>query len=168
MATKQIILTENIPGLGAEADLVTVRAGYANNFLLPRSMAYEVTPTTLRQLNRLKAKRADREQRELGEAEELARKINKMKLVMELATGTTGKAFGSITNQDLGDRVSAELGGVPFDRHRIQLERPIKETGDHEIPVKLHHDVIATLKVRVESSTKPVETARSGEEDHDD
>ena len=75
MPSTQIILTENVPGLGAEADVVKVRRGYARNFLLPTGKANEVTPRAMRQIDMLKAKRAEREARELNEAEELARRI---------------------------------------------------------------------------------------------
>src|ERR1700758_1756803 len=97
MANTQVILTEPIAGLGAEADVVKVKLGFARNFLIPRGKAYEVTKGSLRQLNSLKAKRAEREARELNEAEDLARRINKLKVTMTLETGETGKAFGSIT-----------------------------------------------------------------------
>ena len=78
MPSTQIILTENIPGLGAEADVVKVRRGYARNFLLPHGKAFEVTKQSLRQLDNLKAKRAEREAAELNEAEELSRRIGKL------------------------------------------------------------------------------------------
>ncbi len=149
MATKQLILTENIPGLGAEADLVTVKAGYARNFLLPKGKAYEVTPSALRRINILKAKRAEREARELAEAEELARKINKLNLQFTLETGQGGKAFGSITNQDIALKLKAELGGVEIDRHKISMEKQFKEQGQFVIPVKVHPDVTASLNVTI-------------------
>ncbi len=152
MATTEVILTEKIETLGAEADVVKVRAGFARNFLIPTGKALEVTPTTLRRLNLLKTKRAEREARELNEAQELSRRIGKLKLNLELETGETGKAFGSITATDLAERLKAELGGkVEIDRHRIQLERPIKESGAHEITIKLHHDVSAVLHVTVKA-----------------
>jgi len=100
MPSTEIILTENVPGLGAEADLVKVRRGYARNYLLPSGKAYEVTPASLRQLDNLKKKRAEREARELNEAEELTRRIGKLRVTFTLATGETGKAFGSVTAQD--------------------------------------------------------------------
>jgi large subunit ribosomal protein L9 len=152
MPTSEVILIENIPGLGAEADVVKVKAGYARNFLIPQGKAYEVTPSTLKKINALKAKRAEREARELNESEDLARKINKLKLSLILETGERGKAFGSITAKDLADKIKSELG-VEIDRHKIVLERPIKDTGDHEIIVKLHHDVTATLNVNVKSAS---------------
>src|SRR5437660_7220782 len=132
MPLTEIILTENVPGLGAEADLVKVRRGYARNYLLPHGKAHEVTPASLRQLDTLKAKRAEREAREMNEAEEMARRINKSRLIFTLETGETGKAFGSITAQDIMKRLKNEIG-FEIDRHRIVLEHPIKNTGEHEV-----------------------------------
>src|SRR5207302_3980601 len=99
MPLTELILTENVPGLGAEADVVKVRRGYARNYLLPHGKAYEVTPASMRQLDNLKKKRAEREARELNEAEELSRRIGKLRVIFTLETGETGKAFGSITAQ---------------------------------------------------------------------
>jgi large subunit ribosomal protein L9 len=152
MPLTEIILTENIPGLGAEADVVKVRRGYARNFLLPKGKAYEVTKSSLRQLDNLKAKRAAREAAELNEAEELARRIGKLKVVFTLETGETGKAFGSVTAQDLVKRLKNELGHE-FDRHRIVLEHPLKTTGEHEVLIKLHHDVVAKFAFQIKSTT---------------
>jgi large subunit ribosomal protein L9 len=155
MANTQVILTEPIAGLGQEADVVKVKPGYARNFLIPRGKAFEVTPASLKQINSLKTKRAEREARELNEAEELARRINKLKITITLETGETGKAFGSITAKDIADRIKAELGGTEIDRHSIVLERAIKDSGPHEIEIKLHHDVVAHLNLNVKSSAQP-------------
>lgn len=152
MSTTEVILTEKIASLGAEADVVKVKRGYARNFLVPRGKALEVTPATLKRLNQLKTKRAEREAKELNESEDLARKINKLKITMEIETGATGKAFGSITAADIADRIKKDLGGnVEIDRHKIHLEKPIKESGEHEVIVKLHHDVTAKLTVNVKA-----------------
>jgi large subunit ribosomal protein L9 len=149
-SSTEVILTEKIHNLGAEADIVKVKTGYARNFLIPRGKALEVTKATLRRLNLLKAKRAEREAEELNEAQELARKLNKIKLDIELETGETGKAFGSITATDIAEKIRAALGGnIEIDRHKIHLERPIKDSGKHEVTVKLHHDVTATVEVNV-------------------
>jgi large subunit ribosomal protein L9 len=151
MPTTEIILTENIPGLGAEADVVKVRRGYARNYLLPQGKGYEVTPATLRELDNLKKKRAEREARELNEAEELSRRIGKLRVTFTLETGETGKAFGSITAQDIVARLKQETG-QEVDRHKVLLERPIKDTGEHEVAIKLHHDVTAQFKFDVKSA----------------
>jgi large subunit ribosomal protein L9 len=154
MPLTELILTENVPGLGAEADVVKVRRGYARNYLLPRKMAYEVTPGALRQINALKQKRAEREARELNDAQELARRIGKTRFIFTLETGETGKAFGSVTTQDIVNRLKNEVG-AEIDRHKIVLEKPIKDTGEHEVAIKLHHDVTAQLVVQVKSAAEP-------------
>jgi large subunit ribosomal protein L9 len=165
MPLTELILTENVPGLGAEADVVKVRRGYARNYLLPRGKAHEVTAGALRQIDALKQKRAEREARELNEAEELARRIGKARFVFTLETGETGKAFGSVTAQDIVNRLKNELG-AEIDRHKIVLERPIKDTGEHEVAIKLHHDVAAQLVFQVKSAEEPKTDAVSaaGEE----
>jgi len=151
MPSTEIILTENVPGLGAEADVIKVRRGYARNYLLPHGKAHEVTPASLRQIDALKAKRAEREARELNEAEELARRIGKARIIFTLETGETGKAFGSVTAQDIVNRLKNEVG-AEIDRHKIVLERPIKDTGEHEVAIKLHHDVTTQFVFQVKSA----------------
>jgi large subunit ribosomal protein L9 len=168
MSTTEVILTEKISNLGAEADVVRVKRGYARNFLVPRGKALEVTPATLKRINLLKAKRAEREGREMNEAEELARRINKLKITLELETGESGKAFGSITAADLAERLKVELGGkTEIDRHKIHLEKPIKETGAHEVQIKLHHDVTAklTINVKAKGADEPKAEAEEKAED---
>src|SRR6266545_5293014 len=154
MPLTELILAESVPGLGAEADVVKVRRGYARNYLLPRKMAYEVTPAALRQLNALKQKRAEREARELNEAQEVARRIGKTRFIFTLETGETGRAFGSVTAQDIVNRLRNEVG-AEIDRHKVGLERPIKDTGEHEVAIKLHHDVTAQFIFQVKSAEKP-------------
>jgi large subunit ribosomal protein L9 len=160
MAVTEIILKENVPGLGAEADIVSVRRGYARNFLIPTGKAYEVTASNLKRLNLLKAKRAEREGKELNEAEELARKLSKLKLEFVLETGETGKAFGSVTAKDIEDKLRSE-SNIELDRHRIQLDRPIKESGEQEVAVRLHAAVTVALKLDIKvhtaGSAKPEE-----------
>jgi large subunit ribosomal protein L9 len=158
MPTTEVILTEKITALGAEADVVKVKRGYARNFLIPFGKALEVTPATLRHLTKLKVKRAEREARELNESEDLARRISKLKITLTLETGEQGKAFGSVTAKDIADRLNAELG-IDLDRHRIELDRPIKETGAHEVTIKLHADVVAKLNLTVKSTTEESEAA---------
>ena len=117
-------------------------------------MAHEVTPAALRQLTAHKQKRAEREARELNDAQELARRIGKAKFVFTLETGESGKAFGSVTAQDIVNRLKNEVG-AEIDRHKISLERPIKDTGEHDVAIKLHHDVTAQLVFQVKSATEP-------------
>lgn len=166
MPTTEVILTEKIASLGAEADVVKVKRGYARNFLVPSGKALEVTPVTLRRLNQLKAKRAEREAAELNAAEELARRINKLKVTITIETGETGKAFGSVTAKDIAEKIKAELG-VELDRHAVELERPLKDSGAHEVSIKVHHDVTAKLSVTLQpaAEAKAEEEAAPAEEE---
>ena len=152
MSQTEVILTTLVPGLGAEADIVKVRRGHARNFLIPRGMAHEVTPGALRMTNSLKARRAEREARELNEAEEFGRRLAKAKLSFVLETGESGKAFGAVTAKDIAEKLKAETGHE-VDRHRIALERPIKESGEFTVDVRLHPEVHAKLKVSVAAKT---------------
>ena len=90
----------------------------------------------------------------MNDAQELARRIGKARFVFTLETGETGKAFGSVTAQDIVNRLKNEVG-VDIDRHKIVLERPIKDTGEHDVAVKLHHDVTAQLVFQVKSAAEP-------------
>lgn len=149
MANVQVILKEKIKGLGAEADVVHVKRGFARNFLVPQGKAFEATAGNLRNINNLKAARAERESKELQEAEKTAAKLKKLKIKLTLQTGQGGKAFGSITTMDISKAVAESAAKVELDRHMIQLEKPIKSTGVFEVPVKLHADVNCFLKITV-------------------
>ena len=105
MSQTEVILTTLVPGLGAEADIVKVRRGHARNFLIPRGMAHEVTAGALRMTNSLKARRAEREARELNEAEELGRRLSNAKLPFVRETGASGKAFGAVTANDIAEKL---------------------------------------------------------------
>lgn len=159
MAHTHVLLTQAVPNLGAEADVVRVRRGYARNFLIPTGKALEVNTATLRMVNHLKARRAEREARELTAAEELASKLGKLKLKFELETGESGKAFGSITAKDIHDRLLQEVPGLDLPKHAVELEKPIKETGAIVVPVRVHRDVTAKLNIKVAVPTpeKPAE-----------
>jgi large subunit ribosomal protein L9 len=148
MAYTQVILKEKITGLGAEADVVKVRRGFARNFLLPQNKAMEATKRNLAFTASLKAIRAKREAEELAEAEKLAAKIKKLKLNMTLSTGSQGKAFGSITTIDIAKALE-EQHGVKLDRHAIQLEKPIKAAGKFDVNVKVHSEVTCFIKLTV-------------------
>lgn len=155
MPTTEVILTEQVPNLGAEADLVKVKAGYARNFLLPQGKAIEKSSGAVHRINVLKKKRAAREATELNDAQDMARRIGKLKLTFELETGETGKAFGSVTAADIADKIRAELGGnIEIDRHRIS-PKTIKDAGKHDVEIKLHHDIVATLSVTIAPKAPP-------------
>jgi large subunit ribosomal protein L9 len=157
MAQAEIILTESIINLGAEADVVKVRSGYARNFLLPQGKAIPATSASVRQITHLKAKRAEREAREVTEAEETGRKIAKLDISFELETGSTGKAFGSVTAKDITDKIQSLLPAISLPRHAVVLDKAIKDSGNHEVGVKLHPDVVVSVTVSVKAP-KPAVT----------
>jgi large subunit ribosomal protein L9 len=144
----EVILKTKIEGLGSEADVVSVKPGYARNFLIPKDFAAPATLATKRQVEDLKRKRAEREAAELNAAQELAGKLGKLKLVFTLEAGEgQEKSFGSVTNQDIATKLKE--AGYEIDRKKIDLPKPIKDTGDHEVSVKLAPDVQGTLHVTV-------------------
>lgn len=151
MAHTQILLTANVPNLGAEADIVKVRTGYARNFLIPKGDALELNPSALRRVNHLKARRAEREARELTAAEELAARIGKLRLSFTLEIGESGKAFGSVTAKDIHDRLLQELPEVALERHAVELDKPVKESGQQVVAVRVHPDVTAKLSIKIVS-----------------
>jgi large subunit ribosomal protein L9 len=148
MATVDVILKEKIEGLGAEADVVKVKRGYARNFLLPQGRAFEATKGNLRHIAQLQENRAKREAEERADAENAATKLKKLRLSTELSIGQGGKAFGSVTTQTIADLIN-EKSKLEIDRHQIDLDKPIKTTGSFDIPIKLHPDVEASITVRV-------------------
>ncbi|KAB2638986.1 MAG: 50S ribosomal protein L9 [Verrucomicrobia bacterium] len=149
MANAQVILKEKIEGLGLEADVVKVRAGYARNFLIPQGKAYEASRANLRHVEALKVSRARREAIELTAAEELAARISKLKPKFTLSTGQGGKAFGSVTNMDIHKEL--EAAGISIDRHAIELDKPVKKSGKTEVIVRVHPQVTATLTITVDA-----------------
>lgn len=162
MAHTQIILKEKIHNLGAEGDVVKVRAGFARNFLLPEGKAFEATASNLKNLETLKAVRAERESKELEEAEKTATKLRRAKLKLTLATGQGGKAFGSITSSDIVKAIAESSAKVTLDRHQIELEKPIKSSGTYEVTVKVHPQIECVIKVHV-NATEAADGAKEGD-----
>jgi large subunit ribosomal protein L9 len=149
MAHAQVILKEKIQGLGSEADVVKVRAGFARNFLIPQGKAYEATRSNLRHVEALKAARARREAQELQDFQQLANRISELRPKFTLSTGQGGKAFGSVTSMDIHREL--EAAGIVIDRHAIELEKPIKKSGKSDVNIRLHPQVSVLLTVSVEA-----------------
>lgn len=150
MATTEVILREKINNLGAEADVVKVKAGFARNFLIPQGKAFEANKASIKHLESLNAQRVKREAAESSEAQATAAKIKGIKLEFTLETGQGGKAFGSVTSIDIHKALTAK--GVEIDRHAIQLDGPIKTSGKKDIEIKLYTDVVAKLKINVKAA----------------
>lgn len=161
MAKTEVILTHNIVGLGGESDQVKVAAGYARNYLLPQGLAIPLTGANKRRLEVLRQRRAEREAHEYNTMSELAKSITKLTCVVKVKTGDDGKMFGSVTNGQIADELKNHFE-IVLDKKKIHLDHPIRALGEHEIELRLHPEVKASLKVKVESLTPiaaPVEAA---------
>ena len=158
----KVILATKIEGLGCEADLVTVKAGYGRNYLIPQGLAFEATPANQRFINMLQKKRAEREAAELANFQDIAGKIAAVTLELTLEAGENGKVFGAITNQQIADALVTH--GIEIDRHAIDIEKPLKKSGVYEIPAKLHPQVTATVKVNLVVKGEVAEAAEADTE----
>lgn len=143
----KVILATKLEGLGCEADLVTVKAGYGRNYLIPQGLAFEATPANQRFINMLQKKRAEREAAELANFREVASKLAAETVALTLEAGQEGKVFGAVTNAMVQEALSAK--GIEVNRHAIDIEKPIKQAGSYDIVVKLHPEVVTSLKVVV-------------------
>jgi large subunit ribosomal protein L9 len=152
MAKTEVILIQNVVGLGAESDHVKVAAGYARNFLIPGGMAVPVTRANKRRLEVLRQRRADREAHDLNAMTELAKSLGKVLVTITVKTGDDGKMFGSVTSGTIVDALKTQLD-VALDKKKIHLEKPIHTLGEHEVELRLHSEVRANLRVQVNSST---------------
>lgn len=156
MATMKVILATKIEGLGCEADLVTVKAGYGRNYLVPQGLALEATPANRRFISMLQKKRAEREAAELANFREVADKLATETVEITLEAGKGGKVFGAVTNQAVSEVLSSK--GIEVNRHALEIEKPIKQAGTYEIVAKLHPEVTAVVKlnVKVNGATEEV------------
>lgn len=148
----KVILLEDVSNVGKMGQTVSVKDGYARNYLIPRKLAIPATPKNLKaQEHNLRSVEV-RRSKMLSSAQALADRIGQVSLLFTRKSGESGRLFGSVTNIDLA--AALEEKGLPVDRKNIILEEPIKELGDFEVAVKLHSDVSATLKVRVEKEAE--------------
>lgn len=154
MPKTEVILVQNIVGLGAESDQVKVSAGYARNYLLPQRLAIPLNAANKKQLEALRKRRAEREAADLNTMTELAASLGKLLLKISVKTGDDGKMFGAITSGSIADELKNQFA-IALDKKKIHLEHPIRTLGEHEIEMRLHPDVNAKLRLVVESSTPP-------------
>jgi large subunit ribosomal protein L9 len=144
----KVVLREDVDHLGRKGDLLDVAEGYGRNFLVPRGLAMRATKGVVAQAEAMRRNRQARDARDRDAAEELAGRLAGSVIRVGARAGEGGKLFGSVTNGDLADALAAQTG-VEVDRRAIELDEPIKELGPREVPVRLHADVSATLRVEV-------------------
>ena len=147
-----IILIENVDGLGNIGEMVSVKPGYARNYLLPRQFAVEANPRNVKEFEHQKRQAQRKLEKRTQEAQLIKNKIEAIACVVSHRASEDGKLFGSVTNMELAEKMAA--AGVEIDRKKIVLAEPIKTLGEHEVAVKLDAGVVATLKVTVEASSE--------------
>ena len=143
----KVILADDVRGLGHRGDTVNVKPGYARNFLFPQGSAYEATDANVRRLSEDKKKY---DQRILGEksvAQDVARSVEGLTIVVTKKAGEGDQLYGSVTSSDIADALAAK--GIAVDRRRVELAEPIRRLGTHTVHVRLHRDVVATVIVDV-------------------
>ena len=143
----EVILKEHVEHLGRRGEIVKVADGYARNFLFPRKLALAVTDKNKRQIERERAKAEAREAEEVQVAQALASRLETVELAIARRVGENETLYGSVTAADIAEALAARELAV--DRRKIQLAEPLKTLGEHVVPVKLHRDVTADVKVRV-------------------
>ena len=143
----EVILREHIDNLGRRGDVVKVAPGYARNFLLPRKLALPVNEGNKRVIERERKLAETRELEERQQAEAVANRLTQIELTLSRRVGDTEQLYGSVTTADIAEALLEK--GLEIDRKRIHLDEPLKSLGEFTIPVKLHRDVTAQLKVHV-------------------
>ena len=148
----EVILREHVENLGRRGEVVKVADGYARNYLLPRKLALPVTEGSRRQIERERVKFEAHEAEEKRAAEAIASRLASIEVVIARKVGETDALYGSVTTADIAESLAAQ--GVELDRRKLQLADAIKKLGDIDVPVKLHREVVASVKVRVVAETQ--------------
>jgi large subunit ribosomal protein L9 len=144
----KLILTHEVGGLGGPGDVVEVKDGYGRNFLVPRGLAVHWTRGGEKQVSQIQRARGSREIRDLGHAQEVKAQLEGLTVTMPVRAGEAGRLFGSVTVGDVVDAVSA-AGGPELDKRRVELGQPIKSVGSHQVSVRLHPELTATVSLDV-------------------
>jgi large subunit ribosomal protein L9 len=147
----KIVLRQDVDNLGDRGQVVNVKPGYARNFLLPKGMALAATPGNMRQIELQRKVWAVREEQETGEARKLADHIAGLTVSIAKKVGEHDALYGSVTSQEIADGLKAQ--GVEVDKRKIQLNEPIKTLGTHQVPVRIHRQVVAQVSVNVVAET---------------
>jgi len=144
----QVILIQDVEKIGQRGDIVDVSRGYVRNFLVPRGLAEVATPSKMEEARREMEEAEERDRRLAERAGEVAETLNKSVITIEARTGEDERLFGSVTAANIAASIE-QARGIHLDRRRIRLEEPIKSLGTHQVPVQVHGDVEASVKVIV-------------------
>ena len=162
----QLILTQDIEHLGIAGQVVRVRDGYARNYLMPRGMALLATDGRVKELQHKKRIIEEKQSKEIAALKEIARRIGRVTLEFTVHAGEEGKLFGSVTNSDIHARLTEQ--GFEIERRRVTLPDPIKQLGEYDVAVRLHREVIPTVKVKVLPAEGTPDLGEDADEDADE
>jgi large subunit ribosomal protein L9 len=149
----KLILTESVHSLGEAGDLVSVKPGYARNFLLRRGKAIVATESRVQELEHHKRIVAEKAARAMKDLQATKKALEAVRIEITARAGDAGKLFGSVTSAQIAEKLAAQ--GFEIDRRRIELRDPIKEVGEHAVPVKLHREIVAKIAVTVIGEAGP-------------
>ena len=144
----KVILLQDVRGKGKRGQLVEVSDGYARNYMLPRKLAMEATPDAINTMRMNDKATQERQAKERAEAMALSKKMKEMTLTVTAKGGGAGRLFGSVTNQEIADALSA--AGIPMDKRKIILDEPIKTVGVYTVRCKLGYEITGELRVKIE------------------
>jgi large subunit ribosomal protein L9 len=161
MALVKLILRDEVPNLGDAGDLVSVKPGFARNYLLPSGKAILATEARVREVEHHKRVVAERMARQLKDLRVARDRLQGTVLSVEVQAGEGGRLFGSVTAIQIAELLAAQ--GFEVDRRKIQLTEPIKQVGEHKVPVRLHKEVVAEVKLVVTSKEAAAEAAAEAE-----
>ena len=148
----KLILTHEVNGLGAPGDIVEVKDGYGRNYLIPRGFAMRWTRGGEKQIESIKSARSSRAVRDLGKAQEIRASLESSTVDVPVRAGTGGRLFGAVTVSDIADAINRSVGGNAggvVDKRKIIVGNPIKSLGTHQVTVKVHDEVEATVNLNV-------------------
>ncbi len=144
----KVILKKTVKSLGKAGDIVEAANGYARNYLIPKGIAVEVNSGNMNDLKLMQDNAKKIAAENFADAEAMAEILNKSTVTIPMKFGANGKAFGSVTGKEIAQAISDQLN-LTVDRRKIRLDAALKEAGEHEVAIKLHQDVPATLKVNL-------------------
>ncbi len=146
----KVILKQQVDNLGESGEVVTVKPGYARNFLLPQGLAYEASEANLRRIEEERKQAEERSRRDYLEGRRRASQLEGVSLTFHERASEEGRLFGSVTVADVADRLNEGSLDFEVDRRQVVLEEPLKEVGLYQVPLKLHDEVEVEVEVRVE------------------
>lgn len=146
----EIILTQDVKSLGKKGEIVKVNDGYARNFILPKKLGLEATKQNLYDLSMQKAAEEKKQKELLEEARAFGKKLEELTVKLSIKAGEGGKTFGSVSTKEIAEGAKKQFN-LDIDKKKLQLSDPIKHAGSYTVPVKLHPQVTAEMKVVVEA-----------------